>query len=593
MIWLTLQFLRQAMIIFLSSLLYTLTSLICAGFSLKQGFKSTSSLLMMTVVIFPIALFLSFFVHPSLSFSEYPIYVSIFLFAGLGLGLSSIFNQSNNAQQIRSAHHSSVDTSIVVYASSCVIALLVYLVTSSAAFNADEFRQRLALTETEVFDASETLIDAQQGRYIDQNLAFKTAQTMLSKRLGLGSRYEFDELRIQSVNSQLYWVAPLVNKSLIKWFNNSESPGYVMVSATDINDAALVLDKFPIRYGDSGFYGFDNIKRYLFNSGYAQVRFGAPALELRDEDLKPYWVLPVLHSVIGVKGLDVKSVVMLDATTGEFEEFSPEQAPDWIDRIYPQDIFASQVDDWGTYIAGWLNAVFIGDNVIRATPGTLFTYTSDGQGVWYTGVQSDGSSQEGTMGFVMGNSRTGKAIFYRRQGLTESVAQTVMEGAVQEAGYKASSPQPYNVDGVTTYVSILKDSSGNRQGYGMVAYNNRDIFATGTTPEVARRAFLNKLLSNQNGADLAQAGRSQITIRAKIKRIAVLTDSVLFLIESDETNLDKTIFSVPRETNFEAPLTAAEDFVILRYSPVDTSPQPITCFDNIDIGEDLCKIPNE
>lgn len=593
MIWLTLQFLRQAMIIFLSSLLYTLTSLIYAGFSLKQSFKSTRSLLMMTIVIFPIALLLSFFVHPSLSFSEYPIYVSIFLFAGLGLGLSSIFNQSNNAQQIKSAHNSSVATSIVVYASSCVIALLAYFVTSSAAFNADEFRRRLALTETEVFDASETLIDAQQGRYIDQDLAFKTAQTMLSKRLGLGSRYEFDELRIQSVNNQLYWVAPLVNKSLIKWFNNSESPGYVMVSATDINDATLVLDKFPIRYGDSGFYGFDNIKRYLYNSGYAQVRFGAPALELRDEDLKPYWILPILHSVIGVNGLDIKSVVMLDATTGAFEEFLPEHSPDWIDRIYPQNIFASQVDDWGTYIAGWLNAVFIGDNVIRATQGTLFTYTSDGQGVWYTGVQSDGSSQEGTMGFVMGNSRTGKATFYRRQGLTESVAQTVMEGAVQEAGYKASSPQPYNVNGVTTYVSILKDSNGNRQGYGMVSYNNRDIFATGTTPEVARRAFLNKLLSNQNGADLAQAGRSQITIRAKINRIAVLTDSVLFLIESDETNLDKTIFSVPRETNFEAPLTAAEDSVILRYSPVDTSPQPVTCFDNIDIGEDLCKLPNE
>jgi hypothetical protein len=282
---------------------------------------------------------------------------------------------------------------------------------------------------------------------------------------------------------------------------------------------------------------------------------------------------------------------MLDATTGEFEDFSPEQAPQWIDRIYPQDVFASQVDDWGTYIGGWLNAIFIGDNVIRATPGTLFTYTSNGQGVWYTGVQSDGSSQEGTMGFVMGNSRTGEATFYRRQGLTESVAQTVMEGAVQEAGYKASSPQPYNVNGVTTYVSILKDSNGNRQGYGMVAYNNRDIFATGATPEIARRAFLNKLLSNQNGVGLAQAGRSQITITAKIKRIAVMTDSVLFLIESDETHLHKTIFSIPRETNFEAPLTATGDSVIMRYSPVDTSPQPVTCFDNIDIGEDLCELP--
>jgi hypothetical protein len=203
----------------------------------------------------------------------------------------------------------------------------------------------------------------------------------------------------------------------------------------------------------------------------------------------------------------------------------------------------------------------------------------------YTGVQSDGSTQEGTMGFVMGNSRTGEATFYRRQGLTEEVAQSVMEGAVQEAGYTASSPQPYNVNGVTTYVSILKDSNGNRQGYGMVAYNNRDIFATGNTPQAARRAFLNKLLSNINGNDLVQAGGEQLTIIVVIERIAVMSDSILFLVNGENS---QTIFSVPKETNFEAPLSAPGDTVKLKFSPVNTSPQPVTCFDNIDIGERLC-----
>jgi hypothetical protein len=336
-----------------------------------------------------------------------------------------------------------------------------------------------------------------------------------------------------------------------------------MASATDINDAQLVLDTFPINYGDKGFYGFDNIKRHLYSNGFELVRFGTPALELRNDDLKPFWIIPILYSEIGVSGLNVKSVVMLDATTGSFEEFAPQDAPQWIDRVYPQRIFAQQVDDWGSYVDGWLNAVFIGDNVIRATPGTLFTFTSQGEGVWYTGVQSDGSTQEGTMGFLMGNSRTGKATFYRRQGLTEEVAQSVMEGAVQEAGYRASSPQPYNVNGVTTYVSILKDSNGNRQGYGMVAYDNRDVFATGNTPESARRAFLNKLLSNANGRDLVQAGSAQLSLDAVISRIAVMSDSILFLVEGEQ---EKTIFSVPRETNFEAPLSEVGDNIRIKYS---------------------------
>jgi hypothetical protein len=577
------------MTIILSGILYAFTAIAFGALGLKSGLKNKKYLFIIGGLCSPIAFFVGFFIYPSLSLSEYPLYLTLLLFAGLGLFVALTIDSSNASKQLNKGASQQINPAISIYSILCAVALLAFIITSSAMFNADKFRQRLALTETEVFNAQETLIDAQQGRYIDQALAFKTAQTMLSKRLGLGSRYEFDELRIQSVNGQLYWVAPLVNKSLIKWFNNSQSPGFVMVSATDINDATLVLDKFPIRYGDNGFYGFDNIKRYLHSSGYADARFGIPALELRDDDLKPYWIIPILHSEIGVSGLDVKSVVMLDASTGEFEDFAPTSAPAWIDRIYPQNIFASQVDDWGAYIGGWLNAVFIGDNVIRATPGTLFTYTSDGQGVWYTGVQSDGSSQEGTMGFVMGNSRTGEATFYRRQGLTESVAKTVMEGAVQEAGYKASNPQPYNVNGVTTYVSILKDSNGNRQGYGMVAYDNRDVFATGKTPEAARRAFLNKLLSNQNGADLAQAGREQLSVTAIIRRVAVMTDSVLFILEGDLMPYKQTIFSVPRETNFEAPLTNVGDRVRLKFSLVDTSPQPVSCFDNLDIGEALCK----
>ena len=577
------------MMVFATTVLYAVIAMTAALASSQSIRKQPQALTVSAILFLIIALIVSFFIHPSLSFSEYPLYVTVATFAGMGIFIGLAVEQSQNSHRAFSSAQSKAISPVTLYGASLTILLLVYIVSSSTLFNAEEFRERLALTETEVFDASETLIDAQQGRYIDQRLAYKTAQTLLSKRLGLGSRYKFDSLRIQSVGEQLYWVAPLVNKSLIKWFNNAESPGFVMVSATDINDAQLVLDKFPIRYGDEGFYGFDNIHRYLFSSGFADAIFGTPALELRDEDLKPFWIVPILHSTIGVSGFDVKSVVMIDASSGEFENYAPNDAPAWIDRIYPQNIFADQVDDWGAYVDGWLNATFIGDNVIRATPGTLFTYTSDGEGVWYTGVQSDGSSQEGTMGFLMGNSRTGEAVFYRRQGLTENVARTVMEGAVQEAGYGASQPQPYNVNGVTTYVSILKDSNGNRQGYGMVAYNNRDIFATGKTPESARRAFLNKLLSNRSGADLAQAGGEQLTIQANISRIAVMSDSILFLLESEDEKVAKTIFSVPRETNFEAPLTAPNDTVTLRYSPVNTSPQPISCFDNTNIGEDLCK----
>ena len=119
----------------------------------------------------------------------------------------------------------------------------------------------------------------------------------------------------------------------------------------------------------------------------------------------------------------------------------------------------------------------------------------------------------------------------------------------------------------------------------MVAYDNRDVFATGNTPESARRAFLNKLLSNANGRDLVQAGSAQLSLDAVISRIAVMSDSILFLVEGEQ---EKTIFSVPRETNFEAPLSEVGDNIRIKYSPVDTSPQPVSCFDNLEIGGESC-----
>ena len=119
----------------------------------------------------------------------------------------------------------------------------------------------------------------------------------------------------------------------------------------------------------------------------------------------------------------------------------------------------------------------------------------------------------------------------------------------------------------------------------MVAYDNRDIFATGNTPEAARRAFLNKLLSSANGNDLVQAGAEQISISVNIKRLAVMSDSILLLVDGEHS---QTIFSVPKETNFEAPLSAAGDQVIIKFSKVNTSPQPVSCFDNIAIGQALC-----
>src|SRR5690606_3836066 len=84
-------------------------------------------------------------------------------------------------------------------------------------------------------------------------------------------------------------------------------------------------------------------------------------------------------------------------------------APAWIDRIQPESIVEDRISDWGVYVEGWLNSWTSGNNVIKASQGTSLVYTADGHSAWYTGLQSKGSSDQGTMGFMLVDTRTGKA----------------------------------------------------------------------------------------------------------------------------------------------------------------------------------------
>lgn len=525
-------------------------------------------------ILLPTSFSLIYFNMVAISLSEITIYLLVTFYLIIGLSTAVLVEGGLNKRYFRPFL-------------ACVISMpFLYMITSSTIFNSEDYRARLNVVQESEFDSSLVLTDQSQGRYVDEALAKKAASTLLSQRMGLGSRYVFDDMRIQSVNGQLYWVAPLINKSFFRWWDDANSPGFVMVSATDFNDAELVLDKHTISYGDDGFYFKTNVMRKVYFGGYAEKLTSGAYFEVRDGDLKPFWVIPLLSSKTGVSVRSIDAVVLVDASTGEIEEYSVKDAPSWVDRIVPESLFDSQINDWGSYINGWVNAWFIGDDVISTTKGMQLTYTADGRAMWYSGVQSQGTSQEATMGFVLGDSRTGETVFYRREGLTEFAAKQIMEGDVQEAGYRATDPQPYNVNGSVAYVSILKDDSGNRQGYGMVAYNNRDVFATGKTPEMVKRAYLSKLASSSSGNAVAVAGGSVERLESVVSRVG-FTGNMVTLMVADEA-FKKVLFTIPKETFLESTVTQVGDRVVIEFSPVESSSQPVMCFDNVDIAQESC-----
>jgi hypothetical protein len=139
------------------------------------------------------------------------------------------------------------------------------------------------------------------------------------------------------------------------------------------------------------------------------------------------------------------------------------------------------------------------------------------------GLTSVGAD-EATVGFVLVNSRTKKAIWYKQSGATEFAAQNSAKGKVQEKGFSASSPIPYNINNIPTYVMTLKDNGGLVKMYAMVAIEDYTIVGVGNTLREALMAYKNAFNTTGN------------KINAKSKTEKMGLHSIISRINSDVKN---------------------------------------------------------
>ncbi|MDC1105233.1 hypothetical protein OAT16_00910 [Prolixibacteraceae bacterium] len=66
---------------------------------------------------------------------------------------------------------------------------------------------------------------------------------------------------------------------------------------------------------------------------------------------------------------------------------------------------------------------------LQTTDGISLVYGNDGKSYWYSGLTSVGAD-EGTVGFVMVNTRTKETVWYRQVGATEQAAMQSAMGKV-------------------------------------------------------------------------------------------------------------------------------------------------------------------
>ena len=405
-----------------------------------------------------------------------------------------------------------------------LIGLLFYvtvipLVTTWSLFRWKDYRELIGTVE-EGTDLSHHMapISMEKIRVVDQSLANILGDKVLGAQPALGSQVNLGTFNIQKVKDELYWVAPLLHSGFWKWNRNKAGTnGYVMVNATNERDVKLVQQvggkEVRIRYQPEAFFD-DNLKRHLWFDGYFSSGLADYSFEIDDEG-KPYWVVTRYKKTIGFGGEEAVGVVVVDTETGASQSYPIANAPAWIDRIQPDNFVEQQLNDWGNFVKGFWN--FSNQNTLQITEGVTLVYGEDNKAYWYTGLTSVGSD-EATVGFVLVDTRTKKAIWYKQSGATEYAAQNSAMGKVQEKRYTASLPIPYNINNIPTYVMTLKDNGGLVKMFAMVAIEDYTIVGVGNTMVETLMAYKNSY--NMAGNKINPKGVTQkILLKAVVERI--------------------------------------------------------------------------
>ena len=418
-------------------------------------------------------------------------------------------------------------------------------------------------------------------RVVDEELAHLLGEKILGSQPALGSQVELGDFCIQKVNNNLYWVAPLLHSGFLKWFNNQEgTAGYVMVSATNERDVKLVQSiegkNIKIKYQQGAYFQSD-IHRHVYFNGNATVGLADFSFEIDDAG-NPFWIVTKYAKKIGFSGKDAVGVVVVDAQSGAITEYVIGKTPKWVDRIQPLDFIENQLNDWGEYVHGYWN--FSNQDKLQITEGMTLVYGKDNKSYWYTGLTSVGK-EESAVGFVLVDTRTKETTFYKQSGATEYAAQSSAQGKVQEKGYKASLPIPYNINNIPTYVMTLKDNGGLVKMFAMVAISDYTIVGVGNTMRETLTSFKNvyNMADNKINPNSLSNKKSLKSVVTRIQNDVKNGNSFYYFKVKDYPN----IFVGSSQISNQLPVTIVGDSVNISFDVDLEEVIDISSFENINL----------
>lgn len=520
----------------------------------------------------------SFIKLPVLRLDFTHLYSVLIIFFGIAGALDMMFDRDERTSKY-------AKNNFLIAITLIIFSMLAPFLTSSPILHAKAYRNLLGSVEESQFSKDVSPVNVKDIRLVDEEMAMKLGDKKLGEIPAVGSVSKLGEFHIQSVKGELYWVAPLVHRDIIKWITSLDgTSGYVMVSASNPQDVRLVqeIDKNPIKivYQPEAYF-LQDLHRHMYINGLANIGMTDFTLEINDEG-KPYWVTSLYEHKIGFGGSNAIGIATVDAQTGEVKKYSIKDTPKWIDRIQPQDFIINQINDWGLYIKGFLNSVMSEEGVLVPTEGTSLVYGDDNKSYWYTGITSSGGD-ESTIGFMLVDTRTKEAKLYKQPGATETAAMRSAEGKVQEKNYQATFPVMYNILGTPTYVSSLKDKAGLVKMVAFISVEDFSVLGLGENKDEALRNYREVLSSKGNSIKIENDNTLE-DIEGTILRISpdVKSGNTYYYMTIDSK--PNIIFNATSKVSTEIPLTSVGDKVKISFSKLENGLLDIIEFDNLNIG---------
>ncbi len=426
---------------------------------------------------------------PAVNFKSYDFYIYLGLVAASFVVFSAVFTNALSKPEYMPYVKKQATVPLIVIALLVAVVGVGYVI-SCQFFRAEAYSKIITVDDSKTFAEDVEAQSAESFKVIPK-LDSDSANQLATRALGDLAKINLEsQFKVSAENNtQINYngnptrVVPLEYDTVIKWFYNTREglPGFIKIDMASEKTEFVKLDK-NIRYSTAEHFKYFLDRHLRFE--YPTYMFGDATFEVTDDN-RPYWVCPVLDKTIGLfGGTDVKSIILVDAITGECKEYSLEEiktnaALQWIDRVYDSDLIVEQYNYYGKYRQGFWNSILGQKEVVTTTQG--YNYIAQGDDVWmYTGVTSV-TGDNSITGFVLVNQRTKETKYYSVTGGTENSAQDAAQGRVKDLGYSATFPLLLNIGGEPTYFMSLKDDSNIVQQYALInvrQYNN--IGATGT-----------------------------------------------------------------------------------------------------------------